>query len=266
MNATPETIKEWLSEIREDRHWLADQIGVSKRTLDNWFSDGFPLYAVKSIFRLKTEIESKLPEIEDASIQLSISQWKELSRRSTECGFTDELEFINSVIRESLSKNENELPHAPPVPKTATVPEPSHSTPNNVHWLYLCGGIAAGSQIPNDAPRESIPCPKSYDPDCYALRVFGTSMEPKIPDGSIIVVRRLPEGTFPKQGSAVVYADGYGLSLKRLVYRKATEGEEHVNAFGKVPVLKSDNKQFPEAATIDGGKIEAVFVETMPES
>lgn len=130
------------------------------------------------------------------------------------------------------------------------------------HWLDLCGGVAAGSQIATDAPNEPIQVPKAYDDDCYALRVFGQSMEPKIADGSVIVVQRMAEGTFPKKESIVVYSDAYGLALKQLGYRKA-KADEDANAFGKVAILKSLNPKFPEIKTMDGGKIEAVFVETL---
>ena len=110
MEVTAETLKAWLSAIEEDRHWLAEQIGVSKRTLDNWFSDGFPLYAQKSIARLKNELEGRVPEIEESAIHLSIQQWKELHRRALDCGFEDEMEFVNVVLREVLAASENLLP------------------------------------------------------------------------------------------------------------------------------------------------------------
>ena len=134
------------------------------------------------------------------------------------------------------------------------------------HWIDLCGGIAAGSPISSDAPHEPIPVANAYPTDCYALRVFGHSMEPKIADGSTIVVQRLTAGTHPKQGKFVVYSDAYGLSLKKLAYRKAKAGEE-ANSLGKVAILESTNPDFPEVQTMDGGRIEAVFVASIsPEN
>jgi len=96
------TLKEWLSDLKKDRHWLAGEIGVSKRTLDNWFSEGFPPYAVKSIERLRNEMESKAPDVSESCINLTIAQWKELTRRAKESGFDDELEYINAVLKKSL--------------------------------------------------------------------------------------------------------------------------------------------------------------------
>lgn len=130
------------------------------------------------------------------------------------------------------------------------------------HWIDLAGGVAAGSPIAADAPHEPIPVPRDYPAGYYALRVFGQSMEPKIPDGSIIVVKRLAEGTFPKKTSIVVYSDAYGHSLKELGYR-AARADEEANAFGKVAVLKSLNPRFPDVQTIDSGRLEAVWVETL---
>ncbi len=133
------------------------------------------------------------------------------------------------------------------------------------HWIDLCGGIAAGAPISSDASHEAIPAPREYPEDHYALRVFGKSMENKILDGSTIVVKRWQEG-YPKKGSIVVYSDGHGSTLKVFGYRDATAEEladDHGNTMGRIPVLSSINKAFPEVTTMDGGRIEAVFVEVI---
>lgn len=52
-------IKTWLDEIDRDRNWLADELGVSKRTVDNWFSaKEFPLSAIKHIDRIRASERS----------------------------------------------------------------------------------------------------------------------------------------------------------------------------------------------------------------
>ena len=129
-------------------------------------------------------------------------------------------------------------------------------------WIDLAGGIAAGAQIASDAPREPVKAAKPWPDDHFALRVFGESMAPKIPDRALIVVRRLASGQPPKKGSIVVYSDAHGLSLKVLDYRKARPGEEG-NAFGQVAILRSINPDYPEVQTMDGGRIEAVYIETL---
>ena len=47
-----EKLKGWLATEGHDREWLASQIGCSKGTVDQWFSRGFPDWAVKSIEKL----------------------------------------------------------------------------------------------------------------------------------------------------------------------------------------------------------------------
>jgi len=101
MNVTPDGLKEWLHDLGKDRHWLAEEIGVAKRTLDNWFSTEFPLYAVKAIMRLAKELEA--PQPADDAINLTISQWRELAKRAKECGFEDEMDYVNALLREALT-------------------------------------------------------------------------------------------------------------------------------------------------------------------
>lgn len=52
---TPQSIKEWLANARKDREWLADQLGISKRTIDNYLTAGqkIPLkraYKMQALF------------------------------------------------------------------------------------------------------------------------------------------------------------------------------------------------------------------------
>jgi SOS-response transcriptional repressor LexA len=129
------------------------------------------------------------------------------------------------------------------------------------YWIDGHGGIAAGAPI--DAVQwEPIPSSKEYPEDHYALKVFGHSMEPRIKDGATIVVREWHDQGFPKKGTIVVYSDANGSTLKELGYRAAKAGEEG-NAFGKVAVLKSINPAYSEVQTMEGGRIDAVFVEVL---
>lgn len=103
MNVDADSVKQWLGEISKDRHWLADEVGVSKRTLDNWFSEGFPLYAKKSIMRLRRELEFKPPELAETKISLTLPQWRELAKRAKSAGFEDEMEYVVAVLAKSLN-------------------------------------------------------------------------------------------------------------------------------------------------------------------
>jgi hypothetical protein len=58
------------------------------------------------------------------------------------------------------------------------------------------------------------------------------------------------------------HSDGQGATLKEFGYRKAHPGED-ADTFGNVPVLRSLNKEFPDVQTLEGGRIDAVLVETV---
>ena len=129
------------------------------------------------------------------------------------------------------------------------------------YWLDGRGAVAAGAPI--DAVEWApVEVPKEYPDDHYVLKVNGNSMAPKIPDDSLIVVREWREQGFPKKGTIVVYSDSNGSTLKEFGYRKAKAGEE-ANSFGMVPVLKSLNPAYPGVKTMEGGRIDAVFVEVL---
>ncbi|MFT4175956.1 MAG: S24 family peptidase [Luteolibacter sp.] len=127
--------------------------------------------------------------------------------------------------------------------------------------LPLLGGVAAGAQI-DAVIDDSIAVIKHFPEDHYALRVFGRSMEPDILDGSAIVVKRWHNKGYPAAGTIVVYSDGQGSSLKKISYRAPQQGEE-TTGHGLVPVLSSINPKFPDVQTMDGGRIDAVFVEIL---
>lgn len=48
----------------------------------------------------------------------------------------------------------------------------------------------------------------------YVVRVEGKSMEPLIPDGSLVIMRRHTTPPIPKPGTIVEYNDGRGVTLK----------------------------------------------------
>jgi len=159
-------------------------------------------------------------------------------------------EWINAMIEAGRERSSA----APPPININPISKPEY-------WLDLLGGVAAGASVPGDAPSDPVRVGKAYPDDHYLLRVYGQSMEPKIPDGALIVVRRWDQG-LPKQNTIVVYSDGAGSTLKKFGYRKAEPGED-ADAMGNVPVLRSINDAFSDATTMEGGRIEAVFVETL---
>lgn len=168
--------------------------------------------------------------------------------------------LVSDAARPELSKATKPSSAMLPFPATREAEEPEPRS--KVHWIDLRGGVAAGSQISAHVIEEPIRSGKAYPDDHYALRVFGQSMEPRIPDGSTIIVQAWPSDRKPKKGAIVVYSDGSGSTLKVFGYRKAKAGEES-DDMGNVPVLRSLNPAFPDAQTMDGGKVDAVFVEVL---
>ena len=160
----------------------------------------------------------------------------------------------------SNSRTTSSVAEEPPALPASATARSKHTHPSGF-WIDLHGGVAAGAPISSHVTAEPVAAKRAWPEDHYALRVFGQSMEPKIPDGSLIIVKRWPseKGT-PKKGTIVVYSDGTGSSLKEFGYRKAKPGEDS-DAMGNTPVLRSLNQAYPEVQTLEGGKIDAVLVE-----
>ncbi len=97
--------------------------------------------------------------------------------------------------------------------------------------IPLYGSISAGLGRTEGQILDFINVPTIKNPqDCFAIRVEGDSMEPTIPDGSIIIVRKNKE--IP-DGSIGAFITDEGAVVKR-VYRTKTE-----------TVLSSDNSIYP---------------------
>lgn len=270
--------KDWMDERRLKAEDVAGHFHASIQTIHNWRSSGVPERRVPHVEKFMAEwidpVSQKAADPNADALRLGqlvirvtgeqFNRWNHAANAAPGGPFLMEdwaTRALEEAAREyesagKLPELESIVPFLDPARFTAKVAE------EHTHWIDLAGGVAAGSPIAADAPHEPVRSPREYPADHYALRVFGQSMEPKIPDGSIIVVKRLAEGTFPKKTSIVVYSDAYGHSLKELGYRTA-KADEEANAFGKVAVLKSLNARFPDVQTIDSGRLEAVYVETL---
>ena len=82
-------------------------------------------------------------------------------------------------------------------------------------------------------------------------------MEPKIMDGSLIVVKKYTVPPIPKVGTIVEYNDERGVTLKKLGRRKNPET-------GKLEyVLKPINPEYKDIVPMDGGRISGIYVTTL---
>lgn len=114
MNLTTDEVDGFLETAGKDRQWLADEIGCSRGTVNNWFSAKIlPLWAEKSISRLIAERErSAIPS--DSDLQLSLSQWQIIQRASDASGAESVQEFIKesalAASEQIIKRGASQLP------------------------------------------------------------------------------------------------------------------------------------------------------------
>lgn len=253
----PTEIQAWLDQNDHSREWLAEATGSSFGTVAGWLAKGKPRAIPAPTLRL---IERLMCDDLLGEPQYSYSDAKVIRQAMNQEGYAS----LRDFVRDAVVANARRITGAREkiVEMRTAVVGDSTSERSVQFWIDLRGGVAAGSQISSQVIEEPIPAGKEYPDDHYALRVFGQSMEPQIPDGSTIVVKSWPSDRTPKKGVIVVYSDGSGSTLKVFGYRKAKSGEES-DSMGNIPVLRSLNPAFQDVQTMDGGKIDAVYVETI---
>lgn len=302
MHPTRQEIKAWLknsaggpSAVARDRAWLGQQCGVAKRTVDNWLSatnQEIPAAALALITRLMADDQAGIvapptrwispvsptgpisPISQPFSIEVDLDTFRGYNRAALAHGLTIE-EWIIRTCDDEVARMGMETAAAeagiiplPAAARTTTrTSNRSAGSPAATHWLDLHGGIAAGAPISTDLAPQPIQVPRAYPDGHYALKVFGRSMEPKIPDGATIIVAPFQGKGLPRKGSIVIYNDGHGATLKELAYRKPKPGEdldnESTNTFNQIPILKSLNPAFKDVQTMEGGRIDGVLVEVV---
>lgn len=275
MKPSKEDIKDWLKTTGRSRDWLAVQCGsISKRTVDNWLSSPkeIPLATLALIGRLmdddrraeENRREQYDPQPQIFSVEVDFATFRDYSRAALEAHMTLEEWVIHTCDAEvGRLAHDKVIALTPALVGSHMQEEPAalaDSPP--AFWIDLHGGIAAGARISSDIQPEPVRVSRDYPADHYALKVFGRSMEPKVRDGALIVVKHWHGRGFPRKGTIVAYSDSQGATLKEFGYRKAQPGED-ADSFGNVPVLRSLNKEFPDVQTLEGGRIDAVLVETV---
>ncbi|QIA35211.1 LexA family protein [Akkermansia muciniphila] len=121
----------------------------------------------------------------------------------------------------------------------------------------IIGNIAAGNLADGDTIPQDIRLYRELEKGEYLLRVNGHSMEPSIPDGSVVIMKKYTIPPIPKPGTIVQYHDERGVTLKKLVRRKNPET-------GKMEyTLHPINPNFGDIEPMDGGKISGIYVETL---
>jgi len=269
--------------LRDSRNWnqteLAKKLGVSRNYV-SMLERGQSVDMNSSLYLLFTVLETasedkavpkevpltetndKFQDIDPIAVRVH-----NLITHSTDAALV--FSKLVEVYEESLGWSmltHTPIESIPPQSLPAIQPSP---VKKKTHSVPIISGVAAGSPAMTEVLDE-IELPAGYSSDCSVFTVTGDSMTAEvgvsIPDGSLIICTPVLEG-LPRQGSIVVYDDGYGSSLKVLGYRKAVteQEEENANVFGKLTTLSSLNPDYPEIEIMEGGRVNWKFVGMMPE-
>ena len=243
-----EDIKTWLKEIGKDRAWLAEKTLVSKRTVDNWLSAGKPIVPQKMEL-----IEKLMSGEEEIEFELPPDFEKQLRAMADEAKKTIE-DMVSHILQVTAKAHQKRKAEAPSQQFT---PVETFTTPPLEAQGRIIGNIAAGNLADGDTIPQDIRLYRELEKGEYLLRVNGHSMEPSIPDSSVVIMKKYTIPPIPKPGTIVQYHDERGVTLKKLVRRKNPET-------GKMEyVLHPLNPDFGDIEPMDGGKISGIYVETL---
>lgn len=258
MNA--EEIKTWMKKNGISREELGKKVFVTKRTVDGWLSAGKPIPAAKMelierIVEDSENIQFDLPE----NIELLLKQKAEEAKKSI-----DDLviEVLEKTVKEIQKKQQASGTYPEAVEKLHPALD-NDDEPEEVNNVFLrpvklpeimvVGNVAAGEITWSDLD-EPYPV---FDKGITALHVEGTSMEPEIKNGQVVLVRPVPKNAdLEKYVDEIVVYDGGdslpGITLKRLV----ADDEGH---FFLVPVNPAFRRRIPITGQIKAcmiGKID----------
>lgn len=255
-----EEIKKWLKDTGKNRQWLAEKTLSKKRTVDGWLSDGNPippakLAVIERLMNGEDEIQFELPE----NFETLLRQKAKAAHKSIEDLVNEILEM---TVQEQKKKQQASGMYQEAVEKLHPAlnnddePEEVNNVllrPVKLPEIMVVGNVAAGEITWSDFD-EPYPV---FDKGITALHVEGTSMEPEIKNGQVVLVRPVPKNAdLEKYVDEIVVYDGGdslpGITLKRLV----ADDEGH---FFLVPVNPAFRRRIPITGQIKAcmvGKID----------
>lgn len=136
--------------------------------------------------------------------QPTVSDW-ESGRKIPSAKSTSKLADYFQVPIDYLLGRES-APDGPPAP----------SRPGS-QWIPVLGRVAAGTPIEaveDILDYEEIDAQTAASGDCFALKIKGHSMEPKISDGDVVIVRK--QDDCDSGDTAVVLVNGDEATVKRI--------------------------------------------------
>ncbi|WP_343015079.1 XRE family transcriptional regulator [Akkermansia muciniphila] len=245
MAPTKEEIKKWLKASGMTREELAKKCGVNKRTVDLWLSSARDVPS-KSLLVIQRLMQGEDDSLKKIHLPLNEEQWAVVCEAMKGQSF---LEFVNTALQNAAKEKEAARKKFTPV---ETFTAPSLEAQGQIIGNIAAGNLADGDTIPQD-----IWLYRELEKGEYLLRVNGHSMEPSIPDGSVVIMKKYTIPPIPKPGTIVQYHDERGVTLKKLVRRKNPET-------GKMEyTLHPINPDFGDIEPMDGGKISGIYVETL---
>lgn len=262
MTPTKGDVKSWLKAIGKDRDWLSRKCGTEKGTVNNWLSPSgpFPSNAILKIHSLMSQYGPVAPEnapIQTNRLVLEITEerMRNYERAASERGVP--LRQWLTELADQAADARQLRPERPPfVPLAEQFTSPGAHA-RREYSTQIVGNIAAGSLAESDTVPSTIYMERPLGKNEYVVRVEGKSMEPLIPDGALVVMRRHTAPPIPKPGTIVEYNDGRGVTLKKLIRKKNAETGKMEHA------LQPINPAFKDIAPMEGGSISGVYVETL---
>lgn len=273
-----EGIKKWLKSQKKHYAWLADQFHITEGAVKNWFSKG-RIPKAQFLFIQKLMAENQVPPYEIEGKENMGKLFITLDEKSQEavlaecrrlnitlsaycslvvewCATTPEGHAVIESIINGKTLPSVVMDIAPLVQSPA--PYADQPFPRGCA-ASIIGEIAAGALFPGDTVPQTIRFRRPLGKGEYLLRVNGKSMEPFIPDGAVVIMRKHTIPPIPKPGTIVEYYDERGVTLKKLARKKNPET-------GKMDyVLHPLNPEFGDIEPMDGGKISGVYVDTLNE-
>jgi len=224
MTPTKEEIKKWLKSIEKDRDWLAEQCFVKRSAVNSWLSTD------RGIPPAKLALIKNLMEDEIIDLELP-DEMENLLRKKAEEAKKSIDDLISEILVQSVQEHKKKKQANGTSQEAIEKLHPAldnDDEPKEVNNAILCpvklpeimvvGNVAAG-EITWSEFDEPYPV---FDKSITALRVEGTSMEPEIKNGQIVLVRPVSENDDLEKyvGEIIVYQetnDVSGITLKRLI-------------------------------------------------
>jgi hypothetical protein len=137
-------VREWLRETNRDRPWLAEVLGVSKRTVDNWFTSGdLPLFASQHIRRIMAQ------EGSPGNLRFTLEQWDKIEAARRLAGYDDRTAFFTDALLHYTQSVVSQLPKYGEQPGTDAVIRHKLS--------QLIGELRREHEKPRKAPEAKAP-------------------------------------------------------------------------------------------------------------